>query len=152
MGREEGGDGSKEGVRDGGERWAMENDVKSIPEGGGGGQTGHSGSGAKWLENRDGGAEGRWRGRKGPKTKQPEASDKRAEGTGIGALLVAGGGGSRSRGVGSANDKHTMGVFKYRDATQAQRGDFQGYLHMSFRGRETMVCIKKTAIRHKLGE
>ena len=33
MGREEGGDGSKEGVRDGGERWAMENDVKSIPEG-----------------------------------------------------------------------------------------------------------------------
>ena len=33
MGREEGGSGGKQGVGDGGERWAVENDVKSIPEG-----------------------------------------------------------------------------------------------------------------------
>ena len=40
MGREEGGDGDEEGVGDGGERWAVENDVETIPEGGGGGAKG----------------------------------------------------------------------------------------------------------------
>ena len=39
-GREEGRDGGKERSRDRGEGWAVENDVESIPEGGGGGAKG----------------------------------------------------------------------------------------------------------------